>query len=64
MGLRLKTGLDLGKLEKESGKEAPSDLLSSFRGLAYLKEGTLLPTLQGRLLNDFLARSLMDYFLE
>ena len=64
MGLRLKTGLDLGKLEKESGKKAKSDLISSFHGLAYLKEGALFPTLRGRLLNDFLARSLMDYFLE
>ncbi|MBO6020821.1 MAG: radical SAM family heme chaperone HemW [Aeriscardovia sp.] len=64
LGLRLKSGLDLKRLEKESGKEAGSAFLSSLRPLARVKGGILFPTRQGRLLNDFLARSLMDRFLD
>lgn len=64
LGLRLRSGLDLKKFERESGKRPLSDLPLSFRGLAHLKGGMLIPTLQGRLLNDFLSRSLMDLFLD
>lgn len=64
LGLRLRSGLNLKKLEEESDKRLFSSLPASFYGLACLKEGTLIPTRQGRLLNDFLSRFLMDRFLD
>lgn len=64
LGLRLRSGLDLEKLQKQAGAKIQNGPGPSLYGLAVLKGGVLFPTRRGRLLNDFLIRSVMDRFLE
>ena len=63
LGIRLREGLSLKKLEEAVGKGAGASL-PPLAGLASVRGGSIVPTLRGRLLNDFLARSLMDRFLD
>lgn len=63
LGVRLREGLNLKNLEERLGRRVIGEL-PPFEGLAHIRGGSLVPTRQGRLLNDFLARSLMDRFLD
>ena len=63
LGIRLREGLNLRKLEEATGKSA-SERLPDLGDLARIRSGSLVATRKGRLLNDFLARSLMDRFLD
>lgn len=62
LGLRLSEGLSVADVERRSGRTIDRDVIRSLmkQGLLETNDAVLIPTLQGRLLNDLVIERVLD----